>query len=100
MKHITVDELAATTNPTLIDVREPDEFASGHVPGAQNVPLGQLESRLSEIPADDDVYVICQSGGRSARAADFLATQGINAVNIEGGTSAWIGSGRETDTSK
>lgn len=99
MKHITVDELAVTTNPTVIDVREPDEYASGHVPGARNLPLGELESRLSEIPTGDDVYMICQSGGRSARATEFLATKGVGAVNVEGGTSAWIASGRETETS-
>lgn len=97
MNEITVNELAALTNPMLVDVREPDEFAAGHAVGAVNIPLGQVESRLSELPADGTVHVICQSGARSARATAMLTGHGVDAVNVLGGTTAWIRSGLPTD---
>lgn len=53
----------------LIDVREPHEFKSGHIPGAKNLPLSQLSSRMNELPKDKPVFVYCQSGMRSKRAA-------------------------------
>jgi rhodanese-related sulfurtransferase len=76
--------------PTLIDVREPWEFNGGHAKGAHNIPLSQLGRRMSEIPADRDVLVICQSGNRSVTAAHFLQRQGITrVVNVSGGTTVW-----------
>ncbi|MDP2309865.1 MAG: rhodanese-like domain-containing protein [Pseudomonadota bacterium] len=76
--------------PLLIDVRTPGEFAGGHVPSAKNVPLDQLEARIGELgSADAEVYVVCQSGARSARASASLAAKGLHPVNITGGTSAW-----------
>ncbi|PPF78316.1 sulfurtransferase [Subtercola sp. Z020] len=95
MNEITVSELAAVTAPTIIDVREPDEFAGGHVPGAVNVPLGQLQG--SELP-EGPVYVICELGGRSARATQYLTGQGVDATNVEGGTAAWREAGLATTT--
>ncbi|HEU0206078.1 MAG TPA: rhodanese-like domain-containing protein [Pseudolysinimonas sp.] len=92
MKNITVQQLAAIAEPQLIDVREPDEFAAGHAVGAINVPLGSLAS----APVPDEsatVYVICQSGGRSLRGVEMLTARGLDAVNVEGGTSAWIVAG-------
>lgn len=77
----------------LIDVREPDEYAAAHVPGAVLVPLGTVPERLDDVPADGPVYVICASGGRSRRAAEFYRSQGRDAVNVAGGTKAWIESG-------
>ena len=56
----------------LLDVREDDEWAAGHVPGATHVPLGQLGARTAEVPRDQQIYVICRSGIRSARAAQAL----------------------------
>ncbi|MES2642325.1 MAG: rhodanese-like domain-containing protein [Myxococcota bacterium] len=80
--------------PLLVDVRTPDEFASGHVPGAKNVPLDQLAARLGEFgTADTEVYVVCQSGRRSASASDTLAAQGLRPVDVRGGTSAWQAAG-------
>jgi rhodanese-related sulfurtransferase len=94
-KTIGVDELAhklVEGDPVLIDVREPDEFAAGHVPGAVNVPLGQLAGRIDELDADADTYLICQTGHRSATAAKFLKRAGFaNARSVKGGTSAWRG---------
>jgi rhodanese-related sulfurtransferase len=64
---------------TVIDVREPFEYVTGHVPGAALIPMGQLPSRLAELPRTAPVYVICASGNRSLAAADFLARAGIDA---------------------
>jgi rhodanese-related sulfurtransferase len=89
MKDITVDELATLSDPVIVDVREPDEFASGHADGAILIPLGQLAERVSEVPTGGDVFVICQSGGRSLRGQKILADAGIESTNVLGGTAAW-----------
>jgi len=90
-------EKALADGAQLIDVRTEGEFAAGHVPGAVNVPLGFTLADPAIQALDDGapVYVICQSGGRSARAADQLSAGGFAAVNITGGTGAWRSSGRE-----
>jgi rhodanese-related sulfurtransferase len=93
MKSITTTDLAALSGVTIIDVREDDEFAGEHAPGAQNFPLSTFAEHFEEIPKDTTVYVICQAGGRSARAVDYLEGQGFDAVNIEGGTGEWIANG-------
>lgn len=93
MKTITTSELAALADVTIIDVREEDEFANGHAVGAQNMPLSTFPEHFEEIAKDATVYVICQSGGRSARACDYLEGQGFDAVNVEGGTADWIAQG-------
>lgn len=77
----------------VIDVREPDEYVDGHVPGAPLIPLATVPHRVSEVPSQGEVLVICKSGGRSQRAAEFLRAQGIDAVNIAGGTTGWIDAG-------
>lgn len=76
----------------VIDVREPAEYAEGHVPGAPLIPLGEVAERIDEVPSGE-VLVICRSGARSARAAELLRAQGIDAVNVVGGTLAWIDAG-------
>lgn len=73
----------------IIDVREPEEVARAHVDGAVHIPLGSLVERLGEVPRDRTVYVMCALGGRSAQAAQFLAGQGVDAVNIDGGITGW-----------
>jgi len=94
MNEISVDELAGIPSAVIIDVREPAEYGDGHVPGARNIPLAEGRDRRGEIDPTDAVYVICQSGRRSARACEALVSAGIRAVNVTGGTSAWIESGR------
>ncbi|PRY70617.1 rhodanese-related sulfurtransferase [Glaciihabitans tibetensis] len=89
MNEITPAELAARGVVTVIDVRETDEYELGHVPGAKLIPLGELAARTSEIPTSGPVYIVCHSGMRSARATEFLAADGIDAVNVVGGTAAW-----------
>ena len=93
---IDVDQLDAGRRGgvPLIDVRQPDEYDAAHVPGARLIPLGEVAARVGEVPTDGPVYVICQTGARSARATDFLRRQGIDAKNVAGGTKAWIESGR------
>lgn len=96
---ISVDELAALLpSVALIDVRNPDEYEEARVPGAVLVPLGELQDRVAEVPDDRVVYLICRSGARSMRAAEFLAGLDRNVVNVAGGTLAWIDSGRSVDS--
>ena len=72
-----------------IDVREPDEYVAGHVPGARLMPMGEVPSRLTELPRARPVYVICQSGNRSQAIAHLLVRQGFDARSVAGGTTAW-----------
>jgi rhodanese-related sulfurtransferase len=74
----------------LIDVRQPEEFKSGHVAGARSLPLPTLASRLDELKKDAAIYCICLSGGRSSSACDLLQRQGFtNVTNVVGGMGAW-----------
>jgi len=73
----------------VVDVREPHEYLSGHVPNARLIPLSDLVPRAGELPRHQRVYVVCASGGRSALAADWLARAGYEAVTVAGGTEAW-----------
>jgi rhodanese-related sulfurtransferase len=92
---IDVQELARRRQEgaVIVDVRQPDEYADAHVPGARLIPLGELGGRLGEVPADRDVLVICRTGGRSRKAAELMAASGRRALNGAGGTLAWIESG-------
>lgn len=79
----------------LLDVRTPQEYAEGHVPGAVNVPYDQLASRLVEVPKDRDVVLYCKSGRRAGIAADVLAANGYTRLShLEGDMNAWIEKGR------
>jgi rhodanese-related sulfurtransferase len=99
MQEIDVTALAALgENAVVLDVREPDEYAAGHVPGAVLIPLGEVVQRLDEVPQGGPLHVICHSGGRSARATAWLEQQGVEAVNVAGGTSAWIAAGQPVAT--
>jgi rhodanese-related sulfurtransferase len=97
---VTVDELAAkrAEGAPLIDVRNPDEYEGFHVPGAVLLPLGELVERADEVPVDGTVYIICQSGGRSAKAAEHLRGLGVDAVNVAGGSKAWADAGHPVAT--
>jgi len=89
---IDVDELEQrlAAGAVLIDVREPDEFEEVRVPGARPIPLGEISSRADEIPTASPVLLICAKGGRSMAAAEFLQSRGVEAVNVLGGTDAWV----------
>src|SRR5699024_2253495 len=76
----------------LIDVREPQEFKKGHILGARNIPLTQMKQRLVEMREDKPVYLYCQSGSRSARAAQLLHKKGFKDINqLKGGFKKWTG---------
>ncbi|MGU7965509.1 rhodanese-like domain-containing protein [Streptococcus suis] len=76
-------------NTKLLDVREVDEFASGHIPEAINQPLSQIDQFKGD--KNKHYLIICQSGMRSQRATDYLTSQGYQAVNVQGGMNAWTG---------
>ena len=91
MREIDLAAFAAAQSggAVVIDVREPEEYVSGHVPGARLMPLGRLARHVAEMPPGQRVYVICASGNRSKVAADLLARAGIEAVSVAGGTGGW-----------
>ena len=76
---------------TIIDVREIHEYAAGHIPSAENFPLSTLGADFSKLDKDQKYYVICQAGGRSAKAHAFLHDQGFDVTNVEGGMNNWPG---------
>ena len=92
---IDVAELAGrhAAGAFVLDVRQPDEYEAGHVPGAVLIPLDQLPARQGELPTDQELLVICKGGGRSAAAVEALTAAGYQATNIAGGTMAWIEAG-------
>lgn len=101
VREITIDYLKAAieAGARVIDVREPDEYASAHVPSAMLVPLGTVPDNVDKFRSDVDVFVVCHSGGRSMRACEYLHDQGItNVVNVVGGTSGWMALGNPVET--
>ncbi len=89
---VDVIEKMKAGNLQIIDVREPQEFEDGHIPGAKLIPLGQLDSRYQEIDPDQQAVIVCRSGGRSSVACDFLSRVGYqNIHNLMGGMNAWNG---------
>ncbi|MEV8551694.1 rhodanese-like domain-containing protein [Streptomyces glaucescens] len=86
----------------LLDVREDDEWQAGHAKGALHIPISDFVARYGELteaaPQDGRVNVICRSGGRSAQVTMYLAQQGIDAVNVDGGMQAWEAAGRPVVT--
>lgn len=93
-KNISIADLQGLLDKggiNLVDVREADEFATGHVPGAVNLPLSEFAGRYTELAADKPYHIICQMGGRSAQACAFLDAQGYDVTNVDGGTAAWTG---------
>jgi rhodanese-related sulfurtransferase len=97
MPEVSVNELDALPDRVVLDVREPGEYAAGHVPGAQNVPLATVRDHAVTLLEAGPVHVICQSGRRSAQATDVLRAAGVDAVNVTGGTSAWIDAGKPVE---
>jgi len=77
----------------LVDVRSPSEFASGHIPGAVNIPMDQIESRLDDLRPGSPIVLICQMGKRAQMTANLLAPCHREILVLEGGTSAWIQAG-------
>jgi rhodanese-related sulfurtransferase len=91
--NVSVDAVPAEA--FLLDVREDDEWAAGHAPGAYHVPMMQIPGRIDEVPNDRDVVVICRVGSRSAQVVAFLQANGRGqAVNLDGGMQDWVAAGR------
>ena len=85
----------------VLDVRSPEEYASGHVPGAVNIPYDQIAARMAEVPKDKDVVLYCKSGRRAGIAAEVLAGQGYTRLqHLEGDIVAWVEKGRPVETPK
>lgn len=95
MKEIMVKELeeklVSGEKLNIIDVREDDELATGKIPGAKHIPLGQIPDRLGDLDKNEHYYMVCRSGGRSSNACQFLIQNGFNVTNILGGMLAWEG---------
>jgi rhodanese-related sulfurtransferase len=87
-------EQAIARGEFVVDVRETWEFEDGHVPNARHIPLNTIPDNLASVPRDQKVWVICQAGGRSMTAANYLEAQGYDAVSVAGGTGSWIGAGK------
>ncbi|MET9319920.1 rhodanese-like domain-containing protein [Streptomyces sp. NPDC003038] len=94
----SVDAAAVPSEGFVLDVREDDEWAAGHVEGALHIPMSDFVARFGELTeAVEDgrrVHVMCRVGGRSAQVTQYLVRQGIDAVNVDGGMQAWDGAGR------
>ena len=91
MNEITFDDfyqIYQKESLSILDVREVEEFEALHLEGARNFPLSQLADIYEQLDKDNLYYVICKSGMRSARACQFLAEQGYEVINVQGGMDA------------
>ncbi len=89
---VTIDQLP--TGALILDVREPPEWAAGHIEDARHIPMNSVPDRLGELSPDEPLYVICAVGGRSGQVAAWLNRQGFDAINVTGGMHAWDAAGR------
>ena len=90
----TVSVDALPEGGTLLDVREDYEWEAGHAEEAVHIPMDEIPARLEELDPDEDLFIICRTGGRSARVAHWLVAQGYSAMNVAGGMDAWLTAGK------
>ena len=83
------EKLKFGKHPLVLDVRQPDEFRTGHITGAKLIPLNELYKHMKELPKGREIVCICASGNRSTSAAKALAKEGFNVHNVQGGMLAW-----------
>lgn len=83
------DLIKLKDSATIVDVREDDEYATSHVPGSLSIPMSCLVDCFDQLPTDTPLYIICASGNRSGKVAEYLAGRGLDATNIEGGIIEW-----------
>jgi rhodanese-related sulfurtransferase len=83
------EKLKNGKRPLVVDVRQPEEFRTGHIIGAKLIPLGELGRRLNELPKDKEIVCVCASGSRSRSATKMLLGAGYNAINMNGGMLMW-----------
>ncbi|HEU4760195.1 MAG TPA: rhodanese-like domain-containing protein [Dehalococcoidia bacterium] len=88
------EEILGRDGAAVIDVREPNEYNAGHVPGAKLIPVATVYARREELPKDKELVFVCAVGQRSALACEMAAAAGFTRLyNLEGGTEAWIKAG-------
>ncbi|MCH0561812.1 MULTISPECIES: rhodanese-like domain-containing protein [unclassified Streptomyces] len=99
-REVTQEAFAAAwaDGALVVDAREADEHAAGHVPGARLMTLRTVPTRCGELPPGRPVFVICASGNRSRTAADWMNSRGFDAYSVTGGTSAWTRAGHPVAT--
>jgi rhodanese-related sulfurtransferase len=90
---VTTADRLRSEGHRILDVREDDEYAAGHIAGAVHVPLMQIPTRVAELDRDADWLAVCRVGGRSLQATAYLARLGLRVSNVEGGMEAWAGAG-------
>lgn len=90
---IEADAVDALGEHLLLDVREYDEWMSGHAPGAVHMPMDTVPARVEELPRDRPIVVVCRSGRRSAMVTSWLMTLGYQALNLTGGMHTWAAFG-------
>ncbi|MBI5702988.1 MAG: rhodanese-like domain-containing protein [Chloroflexi bacterium] len=98
-REVSVTEAAALRDAGafILDVRQPEEWNESHIPGATLIPLGELASRVNELPKDQKIVVVCRSGNRSAQGRDILLAAGFEQVtSMAGGIKQWTAAGFET----
>jgi len=83
------EKIKVGKHPLVIDVRQPNEFQQGHISGAKLIPLGELHSRIKELPQGREIVCVCASGNRSGSAAKILAKEDYIVFNLQGGMLAW-----------
>jgi rhodanese-related sulfurtransferase len=101
MKEIEVSQLAEkiAAGYKVVDVRELNEYNEAHIPSAVHVPLQTVPDNLDAFRSEQDVFVVCQVGGRSGKACQYLIDQGVtNVVNVAGGTAGWMLVGNDVDS--
>ena len=86
------EKLKNGKRPLVIDVRQPDEYRSGHIAGAKLIPLGELRRQMKKLPQSKEIVCVCASGNRSRSATRILIDAGYNATNMKGGMHSWRGS--------
>ena len=90
----SVQPAQVSDGATILDVREDDEWAAGHIAGSTHVPMSQIVQRVADVPAADPLVVVCRVGARSAQVAAWLRAQGRDAHNLAGGLLSWTAAGR------
>jgi rhodanese-related sulfurtransferase len=83
------EKLKNGKRPLVVDVRQPEEYRTGHIIGAKLIPLSELSRRMKELPKDREIVCVCATGSRSRSATKLLVGEGYNAVNMNGGMMMW-----------
>lgn len=91
-----IEKLKNGERPLVLDVRQPEEFRTGHITNAKLIPLGELNRRMKDLPKDKEIVCVCATGNRSRSATKMLLRAGYDAVNMKGGMMSWSGNGFTT----